>query len=166
MTVDTAMQLSEQDIIETQSLVKASSMGQYISFQLEHELFGVNILDVKEVTPLHEVTPVFHAPKEIAGSVNLRGVIHMIIDFRELMGLPPKAPTEASRVIIFKPSISEPCGILVDEVKEVVSIDPAEIEPRSVTDERDTRSDQIVMGVSQLQGNMLVIIDSKKILGS
>ncbi len=56
------------------------------SFRLSDRLFGVNILDVKEVNSDIEITPIYHARDSIRGYMNIRGQIHLVVDLRTEFG--------------------------------------------------------------------------------
>ena len=136
----------------------------FVSFWIEEELFGINIIDIKEVTQLLDITPIFHAPSEVKGYVNLRGEIHMILDFRHMMGLENKEPAKKARIIIFKTRVGEPFGILVDHIGEVVSVTEDQIEPRSPSDTLNTHREDLISGVCKLDEKLMIIVNSSNLL--
>ena len=72
--------------------------------------FGVPIQDVKEVTTQTTCTRIPHAPREVAGYVNIRGHIFLALDLRPLLGFDAKTTTE-NRLIIFKQSVGPAFGV-------------------------------------------------------
>ncbi len=136
----------------------------FVSFWIEEELFGINIIDIKEVTQLLDITPIFHAPSEVKGYVNLRGEIHMILDFRHMMGLVNKEPAKKARIIIFKTRVGEPFGILVDHIGEVVSVTEDQIEPRSPSDTLNTHREDLISGVCKLEEKLMIIVNGFNLL--
>ena len=140
----------------------------FVSFRIEDELLGVNILDVKEVTSLLDITPIYHAPEEVMGYVNIRGEIHLVINLRYLLGYPKSIKGTSSKIIIFKPSIAEPFGIYVDTIGDVIEVEPSYIEPYSKSNLTHTKGDrlsELVHGVCKLDQELLVLLNSRKFLG-
>jgi len=145
---------------------------QFCTFTLEEQLFGVDILDVKEINSTAEFTPIFHAPPEIKGYVNIRGQIHLIIDLRLLMGYKSKDIDESSRLVLFKPRVGENFGVLVDKIGDVVNVDQTQIEEKAgnnsssdkVSSGRDRHLNNIASGICKLEGQLLVIINAEKLL--
>ena len=140
-----------------------SSMSKFVTFWIHDELFGVNILDVKEVTPVMEITPVFHAPEEVEGYVNIRGEIHLVINLRILLNLPSHDTTSESRIVIFKPKIAEPFGILVDRVGDVLEVPITAIESDIRPDSKKGKKN-LISGVCKLKENLLIVLDARRFL--
>ena len=140
---------------------------QFVTFRIQDELFGVDILDVKEVTPMIEITPVFHAPEEVMGYMNIRGEIHLVLNMRYLLGFPSTEPTPNSRVVIFKQTIAEPFGIMVDRVGDVLEVSNEQIETDIQVDASSISSgagSQMVTGVCKLEKELLVLLNAHKFL--
>ncbi|MDX2469393.1 MAG: chemotaxis protein CheW [SAR324 cluster bacterium] len=157
--------MENQIVVATKNEVTTTKQSDlYVSFWIEEELFGINIIDIKEVTQLLDITPIFHAPSEVKGYVNLRGEIHMILDFRHMMGLVDKEPAEKARIIIFKTSVGEPFGILVDHIGEVVSVTADQIEPRSPSDTLNTNREDLISGVCKLDGKLMIMVNCSNLL--
>ena len=89
---------------------------QFCTLWVSGKLFGFDILDVKEVNLETDFTPISHSPAEVKGYVNVRGQIYLILDLRVLLGLDPAEIQRESRLVLFKPSIGESIGVLVDKV--------------------------------------------------
>lgn len=135
----------------------------FVTFWIHDELFGVDILDVQEVTPLIDITPVFHAPDEVLGYVNIRGQIHLVLDMRVLMGHSKEEIGKESRIIIFKSKIAEPFGILIDKVGDVLEVSTDWIEPENRNINKDMKR-QLVSGVCKLKEQLLILLDARKLL--
>jgi purine-binding chemotaxis protein CheW len=149
---------------------------QMCTFRMANRLFGVNILDVKEVNENTNVTPIYHAPPDICGYINIRGQILLVVNLRETFGFDHKHKVGAGttgKVVVFKHSVDEPFGILVDEVCDVVSVEQNRIVDRrageNVTDaaikEFRRAKDGIVMGVCPLERELLLVLNARHILG-
>jgi purine-binding chemotaxis protein CheW len=99
----------------------------FCTFRSGHQRFGVPIEDVKEVTTQTTYTRIPHAPREVAGYVNIRGHIFMALDPCALLGLEATANAE-NRLILFKPGVGPSFGLLVDEIGDIVAVAPSQIE--------------------------------------
>jgi purine-binding chemotaxis protein CheW len=143
---------------------------------MANRLFGVNILDVKEVNENTNVTPIYHAPSDICGYINIRGQILLVVNLRETFGFDHGHKVgvgTAGKVVVFKHSVDEPFGILVDEVCDVVSVEQNRIVDRRAGESnasdaiREFRraKDGIVMGVCPLERELLLVLNARHILG-
>ncbi|PCI29034.1 MAG: hypothetical protein COB67_05045 [SAR324 cluster bacterium] len=158
-----------QDSNQSQAIVKSDFSNydhQFVSFWISNELFGVDILDVKEVTPMIKITPVFHAPDGVKGYVNIRGEIHLVLDLRFHLGFPEKETDQNSRIVIFKPTIAEPFGILVDHIGDVIEVksDQIESETQLESSGSKSRSAHLVSGICKLEKELLITLNPKKFL--
>jgi len=153
----------------------ANSTLQMCTFRMANRLFGVDILDVKEVNENTNVTPIYHAPPDICGYINIRGQILLVVNLRETFGFDQghKVGTGgAGKVVVFKHSVDEPFGILVDEVCDVVSVDQNRIVDRRANEiasdavkEFRRAKEGIVMGVCPLERELLLVLNARHILG-
>ena len=153
--------------------IKKSAEGSkvlFCSFYACGSLFGISILDVKEVTSEVAVTQVFHAPDEVRGYVNIRGQIHLVIDFRMLLGFSGEAVAaedSSNCVILLKPHVGEAFGLLVDRVGDVIETDSSGIEENlnqnQAGDAGKYRSD-IIKSVCKLDNGLMGIIDASEVL--
>ena len=100
---------------------------QCVTFSLEGEVYGINVMQVQEVLRETEVAPVPGAPHYVIGIINLRGNVVSVIDARSRFGLMTKENDDLSRIIVIEAS-SQTIGILVDSVAEVVDVQKSEIE--------------------------------------
>jgi len=151
------------------------SVVQLCTFRMAGRLFGVDILDVKEVNENVNITPIYHAPPNVCGYINIRGQILLVVNLHETFGLDQKLKTEqitSGKIVVFKQSVDEPFGILVDEVCDVVPIDPKRVVDRrsSVGETSELRElrrgrDEMVIGVYPLERELLLILNARRILG-
>jgi len=146
-----------------------TKMRQFCTFRICGRLYGVDILDVKEVNPGMDFTPIFHAPREIKGYVNIRGQIYLLIDLRLILGFENKEADDASRVVLFKSKVGESFGALVDSIDDITAVDEKQIENRrkqkqEFPEDAERRSIDIADGVCKMENELLVIINSRNIL--
>lgn len=100
---------------------------QWVTFQLENETYGINVMQVQEVLRYTEIAPVPGAPEYVLGIINLRGNVVTVIDTRSRFGLPSGDVSENSRIVIIEAE-KQVIGIMVDSVAEVVYLRSSEID--------------------------------------
>ncbi|MFQ5560773.1 MAG: chemotaxis protein CheW [Nitrospinota bacterium] len=147
--------------------VGSAEKSKFCTLWLSGRLFGLNILDVKEIHPIVEFTPIFHAPEGVKGYVNIRGQIYLILDLSIIMGLKKGEEEKGTHLVIFKPSVGPPFGIVADRVGDVVEVDNREIVEPSLDEEGgvDVSWDKTLLcGVSRLKDHLLVLLDGRGIL--
>ncbi|MDX2371054.1 MAG: chemotaxis protein CheW [Colwellia sp.] len=134
---------------------------QWVTFKLENETYGINVMQVQEVLRYSEIAPVPGAPLYVLGIINLRGNVVTVIDTRSRFGLESCDITDNTRVVVIE-SEKQVIGILVDSVAEVVYLKASEIDdaPNVGTDE----SAQFIQGVSNRDGELLILVDLDKLL--
>ena len=156
-----------------QSTLKAksdeSSLYRFCTFRLSERLYGVDIKDVKEINTEINFTPIFHAPKEIKGYINIRGQIYLLLDPRKLFGFADKEIDETSRVVLFMPHVGEPCGVLVDSIEDVVTVEEKMIENRRQNEQKvpegiERRAADVGEGVCKLEKELLIILNAGRLL--
>ena len=133
----------------------------WVTFRLENEKYGINVMQVQEVLRVSEIAPVPGAPDYVLGIINLRGNVVTVIDTRKRFGLQSKDVDEATRIVIIEAD-EQVVGILVDSVAEVVDLRVSEIEsaPNVGTEE----SAKFIQGVASQDGELLIIIDLNRLL--
>lgn len=134
---------------------------QWVTFQLENETYGINVMQVQEVLRYTEIAPVPGAPDYVLGIINLRGNVVTVIDTRSRFGLPSGDVSENSRIVIIEAE-KQVIGIMVDSVAEVVYLRSSEIDaaPAVGTEE----SAKFIQGVSNRDGQLLILVDLNKLL--
>lgn len=134
---------------------------QRVTFQLENETYGVNVMQVQEILRYSEIAAVPGAPDYVLGIINLRGNVVTVIDTRSRFGLMPSDITDNSRIVIIEAD-KQVIGILVDSVAEVVYLKKSEIEdaPQVGTAE----SSQFIQGVTNRDDGLLILVDLNKLL--
>ena len=134
---------------------------QWVTFQLENETYGINMMQVQEVLRYTEIAPVPGAPDYVLGIINLRGNVVTVIDTRSRFGLPAGDVSENSRIVIIEAE-KQVIGIMVDSVAEVVYLRSSEIDaaPAVGTEE----SAKFIQGVSNRDGQLLILVDLNKLL--
>ncbi len=134
---------------------------QWVTFKLENEVYGINVLNVQEVQRYSEISPIPGAASFVLGMINLRGKVITVVDTRAKFGLPEYSINDDSRILILE-SDHHVIGLLVDSVAEVNSIKSSEVdEAPNVGNEESSR---FIQGVCNKNDQLLVLLDSDKIL--
>jgi purine-binding chemotaxis protein CheW len=134
---------------------------QWVTYKLGEETYGINVMQVQEVLRHTEIAPVPGAPDYVLGIINLRGNVVTVIDTRSRFGLPSSDISDNTRIVIIE-SDEQVVGILVDSVAEVVYLRSSEIDsaPNVGTEE----SAKFIQGVSNRDGQLLILVDLNKLL--
>lgn len=137
------------------------TIRRWVTFRLEGEIYGIDVLQVQEVLRVSEIVPVPGAPDFILGIINLRGNVVTVIDTRKCFGLPAQEPDDASRIVIIE-SGKNIAGLLVDSVAEVVNISSSQIEV--APDVGTTEAAKYIQGISHHNNELLILVDVNRLL--
>jgi purine-binding chemotaxis protein CheW len=134
---------------------------QWVTFRLENESYGINVMQVQEVLRYTEIAPVPGAPPYVLGIINLRGNVVTVIDTRSRFALPNAETNDQTRIVIIEAE-NQVVGILVDSVAEVVYLRQSEIEttPNVGNDE----SAKFIQGVCHKNDELLILVDLEKLM--
>lgn len=137
------------------------SVVQLVTFRLQDENYGINVMQVQEVLRVSEITPVPGAPSFVPGIVNLRGNVVTVIDTRARFGLPTVEIDDSSRIVIIEFE-AQVIGILVDCVAEVVELNVSQID--SAPNVGNDENSLYIQGVASLDNQLLIVVDLNKLL--
>lgn len=145
--------------IETQDV----ETKQYIVVQIGNEKYGIDINFIDNIVRMQKITRVPKAQSYFKGIINLRGEIVAVMSIRKKMGLADDEITDKSRIIILKLEEKGSVGIIVDEVREVITLNMADVE-------KQAGKDSFINGIGK-NGNELIslfeinaIIDEKEVV--
>lgn len=105
--------------------------GKYLTFRLGAEEFGIQVLKVREIMGVQEITAVPQTPAWIKGVINLRGKVIAVIDLRLKFGMPPEEYNQRTCIVVVQLADGGETmliGVVVDEVSEVLNIAAGEVE--------------------------------------
>jgi purine-binding chemotaxis protein CheW len=134
---------------------------QYVSCRVGDEELGIDILNVQEIIPIIDVTPVPKAPASVEGVINLRGRIIPVLDLRRRFGLPAIERSPHARIVLVTVK-GRAVGLIVDAVSEVQRVRQSVIEPAPSLGSGP--SAEYVQGIGRLDDHLLVIIDLLRLL--
>lgn len=134
---------------------------QWVTFQLEDETYGVDVMVVREVLKYQDIAPVPGAPDYVMGIINIRGTVISVINTRLRFGLPEKDPDENTRIVILEIG-KHIIGIVVDSVAEVVYMKRSEIESAPQVNKDD--SARFIQGVCHRDDQLIILVELDKLL--
>jgi len=134
---------------------------QWVTFKLEDETYGINVMQVQEILRYSEIAPVPGAPLYVQGIINLRGNVVTVIDTRSRFGLESCEVTDDTRIVVIE-SEKQVIGILVDSASEVVYLKASEID--DAPNIGNEESAKFIQGVSNREGKLLILVDLDKLL--
>ena len=134
---------------------------QWVTFQLENETYGVDVMVVKEVLKFQDIASVPGAPDYVLGIINIRGTVISVINTRCRFGLADRAADDNTRIVIIEIG-QHIVGIVVDSVAEVVYLKRSEIEtPPQVNKDESAR---FIQGVCHRDNQLLILVELDKLL--
>lgn len=135
---------------------------QYIVVKVGNEQYGINIKYVDNIVRMQRITRVPKAQDFFKGVINLRGEIIPVMSIRLKFGLEADAITNASRIIIIKLDPQSAIGIIVDEVKEVVTLDSSDIE--KITSSSPDDKAAFVTGIGKHGDGLISLLNIRAVI--
>lgn len=140
-----------------------SGAREYLTFRLDQEEYGIDILKVQEIRGYEPPTRVAEAPNFIKGVVNLRGTIVPIVDMRLKFNC-AKAEYNSFTVVIVLNLRNRIVGIVVDSVSDVMELPAENIKPAP---DLDSGIDSgAVLGLGSLGDRMLILVDIERLMSA
>ena len=153
--------MAEEQVAEATVNAAESRAGKYLTFVLANEEYGLEILKVREIIGMMDITAVPRTPEFVKGVINLRGKVIPVIDLRRKFGLESAEQTEETCIIVVDVGTVE-MGIVVDRVSEVLDIAATEIEDApSFGVDVDT---EFILGMGKSEGRVTILLDISKVL--
>ncbi len=140
---------------------KERQNDKFLTFFLEGEEYGIEILKVQEIIGMMAITPVPRTPSFIRGVINLRGKVITVVDLRLKFGMESKGQTEETCIIVVQTQGIQ-IGCVVDKVSEVLDIKGEDIED-APSFGVDVNTDYI-LGIGKSQGKVKLLLDIDKVL--
>ena len=139
----------------------SGDVADLVTLNVGGQVFGIPVLQVRDVLSRLRIARVPLAPQEMAGALNLRGRIVTAIEMRERLGLPARSPDRACMSVVVEYR-GEPYSLLVDSVGEVVSLKSDSFEPSPATLAPHWRD--LSRGIHRLDGSLLIVLDIDRLL--
>jgi len=126
-------------------------------FTLGNEIYGIDVMRIKEIIPYLQITKVPQTPDFIEGIINLRGVVIPIVDMFKRFGLPPAQTTKETRIIVIEVG-DKLIGLIVDSVSEILTLSKDVLEPAPEMLRTSIKKDYI-KDIAKLDSKLIIIID-------
>jgi purine-binding chemotaxis protein CheW len=153
------------DAQPTNTAPGAATARQVLTFALGDEVYGVDILRLKEIRGWSPVTRLPQSPPAVLGVLNLRGVVVPVIDLRVRFGLPAAAFTAITVVIVLSLHTERgdrEYGIVVDRVMDVLDIAPGQVKP--TPDTAASVAGDVIEGIAAVGDQMLILLDAERLV--
>ena len=144
----------------------AQLAGKYMTFKLANEEYGLEILKVREIIGLMDITRVPCTAEFMSGVINLRGKVIPVIDLRLKFSMERCKTTDQTVIIVVQYSLhgrNMTMGLLVDQVLEVLSIEGTAIEPPPEFGGTQVRND-FILGVGKADKRVIFLLDIGRVL--
>ena len=148
--------------MQDETKVHEGTVSRWVTFTLEDEVYGIDVMQIKEVLRAPEISPVPGAPSYVMGIINLRGTVVAVIDTRSRFGLAPREVDDSTRIIVLEAK-DYFVGFLVDSVREVAELFSDKIEPAPATG-ADHEAGRYISGLYNRDSGLLIMIDASKLL--
>lgn len=132
-------------------------LQQLLTFELDGTPYALPVERVREIVRIRPITPVPRVPEYVSGVISLRGEIVQVVDLRRRLGFVPAEPTRRSRIVVVHGADGRVAGLLVDAVREVLSVDEESL--------RQASGDTVVVEALCVRGEeFLSVVDLDRVL--
>jgi purine-binding chemotaxis protein CheW len=147
------------EVVKNQ-IKESAELLQLVSFKIDNEEFGIDILNVKEINRMVNITKIPNTPDYVEGIINLRGKIIPVVDLRTKLGMSKKGHDNNTRIVVADVE-GRTVGFLVDSVREVLRI------PKSITEAppeaASGKNSEYITAVGKLEDRLLTLLDLNKV---
>lgn len=139
--------------------------GKYLTFRLGKEEFGIQVLHVREIMGVQDITSVPGMPAHLKGVINLRGKIIPVVDLRLKFGFPETPYTQTTCIVVVQVAQegeNVQIGLIVDGVSEVLNLNSSEIEdPPDFGEGTET---PFVLGIAKWKNTVKILLKIEDVL--
>jgi len=144
------------------------STGKHLTFNLQRESYGIDVLKVREIIRLTNITAIPQMPGYVKGVINLRGKIIPVIDLRVRFGFDGLKDTELTCIIVVQVQMADgkntQMGLIVDGVEEVINLTAGDIE--ETPDFGGKISTDYIIGMAKVKGTVKTLLNIDRVLGA
>lgn len=153
--------MSMLPVVSKEAKTGHNELIQLVSFTLSNEEYGVEVLSVREIIRLPDITKMPNTPYFVEGIINLRGKVIPIINLRKRFGLPEIAHSSRTRIMVMDVA-GGLVGLVVDAVSEVIRISSEEVQPPPPLISGNVSQD-FISGVFNHTDHLLIVMDVGRI---
>lgn len=140
--------------------------GKYLTFTLQRESYGIDVLKIREIIRLANITTVPQMPAYVSGVINLRGKIIPVMNLRRRFGLNEAQVSDANCIVVVLVKLpggrATQMGLVVDGVEEVLNIAATEIE--ETPDFGSQIATDFILGLAKIKGSVKALLDIDRII--
>lgn len=140
---------------------------QYLTFKLAEEVFGVDVVQVREILDYIKITKVPQTPDFMCGVINLRGSVVPVVDMRLKFGMDKTEITVNTCIVVMEVNMdgeTSILGALVDSVQEVFELEPKDIEPAPKIGTK--LNTEFIKGMGKRDERFIIILNIDKVLSA
>ena len=149
--------------------IKSQTSGtkgtKFLTFKLADHSYGVNVLQIREIIRVMDITPLPQMPEYVRGVINLRGRVIPVVDLRVKFSMDAREPDERTCIIVVQVTTKDrvvPMGLFVDAVEEVVNITDEDLEPAPEFGSHMDSS--CIQGLAKVKGVVKTILDIDQVI--
>ncbi len=166
MTDALATTEAENEIVPADNLTLSTHPGEdledFVTFTIGAQMFGIPVLRVQDILTPDQIAPVPLAPKEVVGSINLRGRIVTVVDVRTRLGMPPRETNGGGNMGVTVEQDNDLYTLLVDKIGDVIGLSKELYEKNPGT--LDPKWREFSNGVFRLEDSLMVVLDIDSLL--
>jgi purine-binding chemotaxis protein CheW len=142
--------------------------GKYLTFSLQNESYGIEVLKVREIIRIANITMVPQMPAYMRGVINLRGKIVPVMDLRLRFGLNQAESTDKTCIIVVQVNLPDrkttQMGLVVDAVEEVVNVAASDIE--EAPDFGSALMADYLLGMAKIKGVVKTLLEIDRVIAT
>tara|TARA_B100001564_G_scaffold309654_1_gene280838 strand:+ start:555 stop:1223 length:669 start_codon:yes stop_codon:yes gene_type:complete len=154
---------TQESLLAEGSDQATSQMSQFLTFDINNERYGVNILAVREIKGHESTTKLPNTPDCMQGIINLRGIVIPIFDIRMMFGMGAAKDSKKNVTIILSVE-GQLIGIIVDAVSDIIETKSGEVKPAPTV--QSGVDQQYISGVVSKDDGMIIILDTSHLLSN
>lgn len=143
--------------------------GKYLTFLLGREEFAIQVLKVREIMGIQDITGVPQTPSYVKGVINLRGKVIPVVDLRLKFCLPEVEYTQRTCIIVVQVQsggVVLHTGIIVDAVSEVLNLSVSDIEDTPDFGDGNGSVGSYLLGMAKVKGKVKILLDIDRVLSA
>lgn len=144
-------------------ILRKAKGGKYLSFFLDDEEYGLEILKVVEIIKVMQITKIPKTPMEVRGIINLRGKVFPVLELRLKFDMPTVEYTSETCIIVVQ-SQNNKIGIIVDKVSEVLNIADKDIE--DTPNMGSKTANEYILGIGKTGERTKLLLDIDSVLSA
>lgn len=148
--------------IDEAKIISEEEYTKLVGLKMDNELFGIDILKIREIIRMEQITRVPKAPYYIEGIIDMRGNIIPVVNLRKRFDLDSESENKEEDKIIVVENNDKEIGVIVDNVTEVILLPNENIEPPPAT--IGGIESEYITGVGKMDDMIIILLDISKTL--